>query len=114
MNRYFLALLIFLSTPTIAGSIWCKGQVSNMYVDSADNLIIKGSWRNEYTRICKTDGSSGVNTVTCSLWFSIVTTAITSAKDVQLMYNDQGGSMTCATIPYYSNAPTPAYLMLVK
>lgn len=97
-----------------AANMWCTGTISNIYVDSSKNVMIRGDWRNDYTRICRTDGSAGVDTVTCSLWVSLATTSMTNNKSVKLMYDDQGGAMSCNTIPTYSNAPNPAYLMLIR
>ncbi len=114
-KKYFLLIgLIFISTASNAANIWCSGTISNAYVDSGNNLMIKGSWRNDYTRICKTDGSGEINTITCSLWFSIATSSMTNDKGVTLMYSDQGGTIDCTNIPSYSAAPIPKYLMLVR
>ena len=109
------AFLLILITPVSFGAnIWCEGLISDMYIDSSNNLIIKGDWRNEYTRICKTDGSGGIQTVTCSLWFSMAASSITNNKSVSLLYDDQGGTMSCGNIPSYSNAPNPYYVRLIK
>jgi len=116
MKRKFIFAMVVacLSNWASAGNVWCTGTISNIYIDSAKNVIIKGNWRNEYTRVCTTDGSIGVDTVTCSLWFSLATTSLTNDKPVTLMYDDQNGSFTCQTIPSYANAPGPVYVMLMK
>jgi hypothetical protein len=115
MKKGLLALLaLVVIQPAFAANIWCGGKVTNAYIDSSKNVIIKGTWRNDYTRICSTDGSNGVDTVSCSLWFSIISTSMVHDKDVLLMYSDNGGTMTCANIPSYANAPGPQYVMLQK
>lgn len=113
--KYIAILLLAMCSLSAQGAnIWCNGTVSNLYVDSSDNVIIKGSWRNNYTRICNTQGVGGVSTVTCSLWASIITSSMTNNKNVLLMYDDRNGTMNCANIPTYSSAPKPHYVMLVK
>ena len=115
MRKYLaMAFVAFTSLNVSAGNIWCTGKISNIYIDASKNVLIKGSWRNQYTRICKTDGSTSIDTVTCSLWVSLATTSMTHDKDVTLMYSDKDGAYTCANLPEYIYAPTPAYLMLVK
>lgn len=115
MKKGICTLVFFLMSQTSqAGNIWCSGTISNLYIDSGKNVIIKGSWRNEYTRICKTDGSFGADTVTCSLWTSLATTSMIHNKSVRLMYNDQNGTVSCDNMPSYSYAPPPSYVMLVK
>lgn len=56
-------VLAFLAAPANAALFWCAGTVSNMYVTSSKEVVIKGSWRNDYTRICKTDGGAGGDTI---------------------------------------------------
>ncbi len=115
MRLLFICLVFILSVSDVsAANIWCRGTVTNAYIDAGNNLIVLGTWRNGYTRLCKTDGSAGINSVTCSLWFSIVTTSMVHEKEVLLMYSDNNGTMTCGSIPTYSSAPNPAYVMLVK
>jgi len=113
-NLLLLFVLIMITAASDAANIWCNGTIVSAYVDSSNNLVINGSWRNDYTRICKTDGSGGIDTVTCSLWFSIAASSMNNDKNVRLMYSDNGGTMNCSNIPTYGNSPNPAYLMIVK
>lgn len=119
--KYKLYIMVFImlcsvliSETAFASGIWCTGKVTNAYIDSDKNVILKGSWRNEYTRICSTDGSNGVDTITCSLWFSIITTSMVHDKEVILMYSDQNSTLNCSNIPTYSSSPRPDYVMLTK
>ncbi|RZM84080.1 hypothetical protein C3B51_05370 [Pseudoalteromonas rubra] len=115
MKSMILWLLVaFASANVMAKNIWCNGKVTNIYIDASNNVIINGTWRNHYTRICNTEDSSEVSIVTCSLWVSLATTSLTDDLQVTLMYDDQGGTMTCANIPTYTGAPRPQYLMLLK
>lgn len=116
MKTLVFALYCFVSIfqCAVAGNIWCTGTVSNVYIAADKSVVIKGSWRNDYTRICSTDGSTGVDTVTCSLWFSIVSASMTNDKQVILMYSDRDGQYQCDNLPKYYTAPNPAYVMLVR
>ncbi|MBW8184284.1 hypothetical protein [Shewanella nanhaiensis] len=98
----------------VAGNIWCTGTVSNVYIAADNSVVIKGSWRNDYTRICSTDGSTGIDTVTCSLWFSIISTAMTNDKQVKLMYSDRDGQFQCNNLPTYYSTHNPSYVMLER
>ena len=109
-----LCSLLSLFQCAVAGNIWCTGTVSNVYIAADKSVVIKGSWRNDYTRICSTDGSTGVDTVTCSLWYSIVSASIVNDKQVILMYSDQNGQYQCDNLPNYYTAPNPYYVMLVR
>ncbi len=114
MKKILIFGVIFMISSVVsAGSIWCTGTISNLYIDSGKNVYIRGGWRNDYTEICKTDGSrGGIDVVTCSLWFSLASSAMTNDLRVTLQYDDQGGNLSCENIPTYHNAPTPKYLML--
>ena len=111
---YLFMLSVVALSNANAANIWCRGSVTNAYIDAGNNLVILGTWRNGYTRICKTDGSTGIDTVTCSIWFSLATTSMVHDKEVILMYSDNNGTMNCDSIPTYDSAPNPTYLMLVK
>jgi hypothetical protein len=111
-NAFLLSGLILISNITNAANIWCSGTISDVYIDRNDNLVIKGSWRNANTRLCATDGSADVSTVTCSIWYSLVASSMTNNKTVTLQYSDQGGTMDCSNIPTYSDAPAPFYVNL--
>jgi hypothetical protein len=109
-----LCSLLSIFQFAVAGNIWCTGTVSNVYIAADNSVVIKGSWRNDYTRICSTDGSTGVDTVTCSLWFSIVSSSMTNDKQVILMYSDQNGQYQCNNLPTYYQIHNPSYVMLVR
>lgn len=38
-----------------ANNFWCCEKVTNVYIDNNKNVNLKGSWRNDYMRICSTD-----------------------------------------------------------
>jgi hypothetical protein len=107
-------VLLLLSTNGFAANMWCSGFVSNVYIAADKSVIIKASWNDNYTRICSTDGSTGIDTVTSSLWFSTITTSMVNNKSVMLMYSDNNGQFKCNSLPSYGSTPNPIYVMLIK
>lgn len=102
-----VAAALFIVAPATA-NIWCSGKLAGVYINSSGDVIINGSWRNDWTRICNLNEATP-GTVTCSLWASFATTAWQGNRSVRLMYGGQG---SCSEIPSYNGAPTPAYVML--
>lgn len=107
-TTFVLALATFSPYFTYAGELYCTGKVENVYVEPNGNVIIKGSWRDHWTRICNTTGD---DTVTCSLWASYAATAVKDNLNVTVRYMVNDGS-TCTTLPTYSDSPKPSYFML--
>ncbi|MCO7223006.1 hypothetical protein [Pleionea sp. CnH1-48] len=105
-----VALLI--SSVASANSLWCNGTVFNSYVSSSGDLIIRGSWRNDYTRLCNLQGSvHGIDAVTCSMWSSYIAASMTNAKKVIVYYGNANGA-ECNSLPTYAATPAPGYVML--
>ena len=97
----FFALFCLLSLPTLAGERYCNGKVENVYVEPNGNVIIKGAWREHWTRIYNTKED---DVGTCSLWASYAATAVKDNLDVTVRYMVSDGS-TCATLPTYGDSP---------
>lgn len=91
---------------------WCSGQLNGVYITKDGDVIINGTYRNDWTRVCNLNNPEvGVTTVVCSLWASYAATALKDKLHVRLMYtavNFDG----CSNIPTYSDSPIPSYLML--
>ena len=109
--RYIAALFaltsVLFAVPASA-AIWCGGKLAGVYINSTGDVIINGSWRNDWTRICNLK-EDAPGAVTCSLWASYAATAWQGNRNVRLMYS---GPASCAAIPTYNGAPVPGYLML--
>lgn len=88
--------------------------MTHLYVNSSNDVIARGDWRNDYTNVCNTAGNNSVNIQTCALWMSILSTSLTNDKKVLLQYDDKGGTFNCSTITTYGASPTPGYVMLIK
>ncbi len=107
LARLVLTCCLFtpLATPALA-SIWCLGKLSGSYITPAGDLIVNGSWRNDWTRLCNVNTDSMV----CPLWASYAATAITNKLKIRLMYSEN--TYQCSDLPTYNSTPKPAYLML--
>lgn len=109
LRLIILALAIGISFATSAQSYWCIGKINGVYITRSGNVVINGSWRNDWTEICNLNNGV-VNTVVCSLWASYAATANQNNLNVQLMYST--GTADCSNIPTYGNAPVPQYFRL--
>jgi hypothetical protein len=105
-----ISLAALISMPVMAGNIWCGGNLTGVYVTSSADVIIKGDWRNDWTKICNLKSDS-IDTVTCSLWSSYAASALQNDTKMTLMYS---GDFQCDNIPTYGAAPSPIYIMLNK
>ncbi|MDR6985123.1 hypothetical protein J2X32_003780 [Rheinheimera pacifica] len=109
MRLLLILCSFFIAAFTVDASVWCSGKIKGVYITSGGDVVINGSWRNNWTRICNLNAGD-VNTVTCSMWASYAATATKENIDVTLNYNN--GVSSCSAIDTYENAPTPYYLML--
>ncbi len=101
-------LLTSTSALSFASVVYCSGKIENSYVELNGNVIIKGKWRNDWTKLCNTKED---DSIACSLWASYAATAVKDNLDVTVQYVIEDGS-TCETLPTYSDSPTPNYLMI--
>ncbi|MET1257041.1 hypothetical protein [Aliikangiella maris] len=109
-NKLFLALLLFLLSGVASASIYCTGKVDNVYVANNGDVVFKAKWRNDWTRACNI---KDVDTVKCSLWASYLLTAVKDNLNITVQYNS-ANNQTCASLPTYSNTPTPGYIMVIN
>ena len=110
MKKYVCFLLLFVSTGALSAGHWCEGKIQRVYVDKPGNVFIFGNWRNDYTQICNVNSPwKAVSVDLCKTWFSLAVTARVSDGNVIVQYSDVPA---CNLIPSYSNAPSPAYVML--
>ncbi len=106
--RYLLLILILGTGSALAAPIYCTGKIENVYITSSGDVVIRGKWRNNWTKICNTKNS---DTVTCSLWSSYVAFAVKDDLNVTIQYIVSDGS-TCSTLPTYDSSPSPRYIMI--
>lgn len=111
--RYIVALFALTSVlcaASASAAIWCSGKLAGVFINSTGDVVIKGSWRNEWTRICNLN-EGPTTAVTCSLWASYAASAQQNNLSVTLRYDT--GAATCSEIPSYNGAPTPVYFMML-
>ena len=110
MKKYCWFFLLLVSTSSLSAGQWCHGKVERVYVDKSGSVYIFGNWRQDYTQICNVNSPwKGVSLELCKTWFSLAVTAKVSAGNVIVQYGDVAA---CNSIPHYSNAPSPNYVML--
>lgn len=109
----FVSWALLMSSQAWA-TAYCQGYITNTLTESDGDVLIRSSWRDDWATICNLDQTrQGISPSTCFGWFSSVSSSITENKQVVLSYSGLDQS-ACATMPTYSNAPVPAYVMLVK
>ena len=111
MKKILLALLL-LPLPSYAVSLYCTGSIQKTYVSSSGNLIVRSTFRNDYTRLCNLNGTANnISAITCSMWSSYVTTALTNKKKVLISFSADEG-VACSDMATYDSAPPVRYVML--
>lgn len=109
-----LALVVAytLAVPANSAQLWCRGKVTNTYLDLSGTLIVSGTWRADYTQLCNIKVVlNGIDPTTCLTWFSIAIASQTKGLDVQASYSDPS-ALACNTLPTYRSTPPPIYFML--
>jgi hypothetical protein len=111
MRKFAMILVgsVALTGVANAAPIYCSGTITNLYVDSAGNLILAGTWRNDYTMICQLHQTwNGIKPETCTFWYALLAASKTHTKNVLISYDT---TYTCATLPTYEGTPAPTYVM---
>ena len=97
-----------------ANALDCAGKISQVLMYSSGLVMIVGSWRGDYPVICSTDGSwGGIASETCLAWYATALKARADNTTVDVYYASPG-SATCATLPTYSGALVPGYLLVIS
>lgn len=105
-----IAALALLGANAHATSIWCSGQVTRSLIYGNGDLMIVGSWRSDYTKLCNvSDSWLGITADTCRSWHAMVESAKARQANVTVQYVN--ASHTCDTLPTYSAAPKPNYFL---
>ena len=100
-----IQLCIIMLLPITAWGVLCSGEVMNSYISVGGNLIIKPTWRNDYTKLCNVNDDP----IVCALWSGYVASSMNDNTSLIVSYSSIG---SCSTIPTYSSSPTPDYVML--
>ncbi len=114
MKKLILGTLLTFSVNTFANALYCGGKITGVYVSAESDLIIRGDWRGDWTRLCNLKSDATVNIVTCSLWASYAASALQNDTSVLLLYTASTNFTQCTQVPTYQSSPTPHYFMLTK
>lgn len=107
------ALLLAATTSAVArADAHCTGNVLEHLVYKEGLLMIRSSWRNDWTVLCGIQTPwKGVSTESCFTWFGLVTSARTHNKPMIIYYDN---SNSCAALATYADAPAPAYVRMAE
>jgi hypothetical protein len=104
-----VAAVIF-ALPTARADIYCSGTVLEHLVTADGTLMIRSSWRGDWTTVCGMQTSwNGVTTEACFSWFALTTAAKVHAKQVGVYYRVD---VPCNAIGTYGSAPVPFYVRM--
>src|ERR1700710_96690 len=105
-------LAVAFALPAKADQLWCQGTIQAVLMYSDGRVMIVGSWRQDYTQMCTTQGSwGGISTETCLSWYGAAIKARADHSNVTLNYSNAQG-FTCSNVPTYGSSLVPGYLML--
>jgi hypothetical protein len=103
----FTIVLLLLASSMARADLSCSGKITAVLLYSDGSVLIGNNWRNDYTKICDTQGGS-VPTEVCLAWYGAALKARAENTTVGVYYYGTPSS-SCATLPIYSNTPPPAY-----
>ena len=112
--KLILLSSLLLCFNSYAGDPWCKGKITGIYIQSDGNLYITYDFRKEWVMVCNIDSSwKNVSSETCKAWYSLALSSKVSQVSVATRYRENEVT-SCSTIPSYSNAPSPKYIMKLQ
>src|SRR6266446_2919798 len=99
------------SIPTWAAPQWCSGTVSNLYLAGDGSVLVIGSWRGDYTRLCSlNEPLNGISALTCASWMAVLSKAVSRKSTVIVYYSE---APACNALPVYWSSTIPFYVMQV-
>lgn len=119
MKQIFIALALVMMIPfqaKAAGDLWCRGNLSQVYVDRDGNVIVYATFRSDYVMLCNVNSTwKGISTSACAAMFTTALAVHKTNSIAQIFYLAPTViGKTCATIPTYNSAPSPLYVMISK
>ncbi|MEO9599791.1 hypothetical protein [Parasphingorhabdus sp.] len=107
-----LAAGVLILPSSANANAFCSGTVTHTLTYVNGGVMIRSTWRNNWTQICNVKEEwKGVTPEVCYIWFSHASSAVTENKPLTVHYLglDQA---ECATMPTYGGAPAPYYVLL--
>jgi hypothetical protein len=87
----------------------CAGTVTNLYLARDGSVLVIGSWRGDYTRLCSlNEPLNGISILTCASWMAVLSKAVSRRSTVGVYY---GNAPACSTLPVYWESIIPDYVM---
>ena len=115
MKTLALALILVTALPLRAlAATNCLGTVTDVYTHAAGSVVIRSSWRNDWTQVCDVNAEwKGVPSQSCWSWFALLSAAVTDSKSVAIYYPNLQPA-ECATMPTYASSPAPGLVRLIN
>lgn len=112
VKKSLAALLILLSSNSIAAPFDCAVTLSTVLVYASGAVNVLHSGRGDYTVICSLDAPyNGVSITTCAMWTSMLLNLKDKNKKATFYYDtNMAGVTSCSTLPTYGSAPAPVYI----
>lgn len=109
-----LAVLLAGEVPNAFGAdLYCSGKVTGVLLYQDGYVMIYGSWRNDWTYVCNTQGSWGTaSTEVCLAWYGALLKAKSENTTVQVWYPNEN-SYGCNALPTYSTSRVPGYVAML-
>ena len=103
------AAMLGVSQPA-AAAVSCQGTITGKSVIYDGSVLIRGSWRGDYTQICNIKAEwNGVTPDVCATWVAMADAALSMGKSLYLWYPDNDA---CGTLPVWSASPRPYQVIM--
>lgn len=104
--------LALLASQYSSANFECQVDLHRVLVYQNGSVNVLHTGRGDYTQICNLKGNwKNIDTVTCSMWTSMLQNLQNNNKKAEFYYN---GSGSCSTLPTYTDSPAPKYIGSVK
>jgi hypothetical protein len=110
--RAFTLAMALLMSASAANAVqsWCNTYVQNLFIGRGGDVNIYLNIRGDYVQICAINTTwKGVSASTCAANIGLLRSAVARQAGMIIFYDDVP---SCTSIPSYSAAPSPGYVML--
>jgi hypothetical protein len=110
-----LALALLMATNSAhAADTYCYTGVRNLFIESNGAVQIRLDVLNNYVQICNINSSwKGITPQICAAQLGLMRSAVARQVPMYIYYASTEVT-SCTTIPTYSTAPSPGYVMLLN
>jgi hypothetical protein len=101
--------------PPASSAAWCNGYTHLILIDGNNDVYAYFSFRNDWVKICNISSNWGnISPALCNNWQAMLLTSVATQRPVTVNYSDVADNSGCSTVPTYTGAPKPWYIMLRK